>query len=238
MILREELFEQTDGLGLLELRGSGLEIVLFLNDKPLIYDAADCEGSVGRFTILLSHESNSPLTSLVESAAERGFEDESPLSEQVALLLELLPVGTYRLTLEEISTQQILDWEGRENQKPAPILGYYPYGQIYEQVETFVTTQPETSLNDERVSFYITQIEAGRHPALIVLGAKEQDTAFIIDGHHKLFAYWCCGVKPRFLRIECGWRKMISHFLAEQTLQEIGWQGASSYLRRKKWDRQ
>ncbi|BCM90395.1 hypothetical protein IAD21_02247 [Abditibacteriota bacterium] len=130
MILREEIFEQTDGLGVLELRGGELELALFVNGEPLAYDAADCAGSVGRFTVLLPDSSTVLDTQAVELNAQRGFQGRELLSKQIAPLLKLLPDGYYHLALTETTGCWLVDWDTFGNESHLPSTWYYPLGDI------------------------------------------------------------------------------------------------------------
>ena len=98
MKTRSEHFTQTAGAGQLEVRGGPLESALFVGGAPLIFDAADCSGSIGRFTVLLG-ETRPELDAQIEAAAASGFASDAPLFEQIAPLLKLLPNGEYDLTL-------------------------------------------------------------------------------------------------------------------------------------------
>ncbi|RYX85620.1 hypothetical protein EON83_04580 [bacterium] len=236
MIPREEIFEQFNGLGLLEIRGNGLETVLLFEGKPLVYDAADCAGSVGRFTVLLPSAQNLTAQLKIERAAGQGFSDETPLSEQIAPLLHLLPNGSYRLSLEDSIHQGMLDWDGWQWQDEARMVsvkGYYPDWYDYEPEGMFVATQSDSLLSDDRINFYLGEIENGARPALIVLGVKNHHASFILDGHHKLMAYYCCGIKPRFLRIEFAHEKKWSAQEAREVLGDITWDDVPFYLQWK-----
>lgn len=205
-IFRSEKWQQNEGANILEVRGGKLEIALFFNDAPLVYDAADCAGSIGRFVAFLPYRKRLEAATLVAQAASSGFSDAAPLHQQIAPLLQLLPNGQYQLTLEQVPSSYSYsaafpdeydfgpDWKEGEQ---TDAIWYYP---DYSPILTW--TQPESSLEDDAINKYLSLIEQGESPSLITIGAKDHAARFILDGHHKLFAYWCCGVMPHTLHIE------------------------------------
>lgn len=233
MILREEAFLQTRGTGILELRGGELEVALFVAGKPFVYDANDCTGSVCRFTTLLPEPPELVRVRCIELNAQQGFEEAAPLKQQIASLLDLLPNGLYRLAVVETTGCWSVDWSNYVLQKPCPTIGYYPLGNNYERVKWLIPTQLEEALADERINFYLREIERGAHPALIVLGSKNHDAWFVLDGHHKLMASYCCGVRPRALLIEFEKLPRVSSAQASEILQDTSSE-ARSYLKTKK----
>ncbi|RYG71028.1 hypothetical protein EON80_06040 [bacterium] len=202
---RSEEWQQTQGKGHLELRGGDLEIALFVGGVPLIYDAADCEGSVGRFTALLACSPPLGTAEAIGVAAAGGFSHPKRLWRQIESLLRVFPNGRYQLTLEQLpsyksySSTDCHREPGLDEDTLPGTLGYYPYPDFD---PVLLWTQPESSLDDETVNRYMALIDSGHLPALITVGAVGHDARFILDGHHKQFAYWHCGVKPLTLHIE------------------------------------
>lgn len=206
---RREEWQQNQGEGVLEVRGGEMEIALFVNGAPLIYDDADCAGSVGRFTAFLAVDNPLNTVSSIEEAAAHGFVDAAPLHRQIAPLLQLLPNGQYLLTLEQVppgySSPVLSDYYFGPNWKEGEqtdAIWYYPDYGYSTWKPVLLWTQPESSLRDDTINKYLSLIEQGERPALITIGAKDHAARFILDGHHKLFAYWCCGVRPHTLHIE------------------------------------
>lgn len=210
-IFRSEKWKQNDGANILEVRGGDLEIALFLNGAPLVYDAADCEGSIGRYVAFLPYGQRLEATTLIAQAACSGFADAAPLHQQIAPLLQLLPNGRYQLTLEQVrfgysySAAFPSEYDFGSTWKEGAqtdVIGYYPdYGEHIRQ-PILTWTQPESSLEDDTINKYLSLIERGESPAMITIGAQNHAARFILDGHHKQYAYWCCGVRPRTLHIE------------------------------------
>lgn len=230
---REEWFVQTHGAAQVELRGGPLELALFVGGKPLVYDAADCEGSVGRFTALLPEPPSLPMVQAVELNALNGFESETSLSQQIVPLLALLPDGQYRLALTQTAGCYHLDWDVTPCKEDLDLSrGYYPLGQHYERVKWLVPTQLDDQLKDERLNFYLNKIDGGARPALITIGHKDHDAWFILDGHHKLMASYCCGVQLPTLLIEFQALSAIPVENARSILRGVAYT-AGDYLRWK-----
>ena len=232
--MRREKFIQSQGENKLEVRGGPLEVALFVGGTPLIYDAADCEGSIGRFTVMLE-DVHPQITSHIETAAASGFDDAALLSAQIAPLLKLLANGEYTLTLASMR-EGSLQYAFDDYQYDETSLWYIPYAHLpgYQIADVYLGTQPESSLRDKVVNRYPDSIDKGIRPALITLGAKNHVARFVLDGHHKWFAYWCCGVMPTVLHIEAEHLTPIPASEAEQLLANSKRDDISSYLRWKK----
>ena len=72
---------------------------------------------------------------------------------------------------------------------------------IYDGSSEFYATQPYNIINQERVSYFETQIAGGERPLVIIMYAKisgkDYDSSYyVLDGHHKLLAYQKLGVYP------------------------------------------
>lgn len=229
-IFRAEEWQQTQGKCVLEVRGGELEIAFFLNGAPFVYDAADCEGSIGRYVAFLPYSKRLEAATLIAQSAASGFCDDSPLHQQIVPLLDLLPISQYRLTLEQMPSGYGYssassdeydfgpDWkEGAQTDA----IWYYPDFNEHMQLPVLTWTQPESSLDDETINKYLTLIECGERPAMITIGAKKHATRFILDGHHKLFAYWCCGIRPHTLHIEFSQIKPVPFETAQETVGNL-----------------
>ena len=233
-IFREENFVQTKGEGKLEVRGGNLEIALFLNGEPLIFDAADCGGSVGRFTTFLDENSLVYDAQIAEMAAQ-GFQNLAPLQTQIEPLLRLLPDGNYRLTLETMHPQSFFYcWEDAFEERDSDTIWYYPADDHYNPSPVLFTTQPQSLLNRKTVISYSEQIGVRVRPALITIGAKNHLARFVLDGHHKLFAYQAMRVAPPMLHIECEKMAPISYDFALQISKSAVVCLFSDYLKYKK----
>ena len=82
--------------------------------------------------------------------------------------------------------------------------------------QVFLATRHYKSLDEDRVEFFVKQIESGKRPVPILLSHQFSSTqpleksgpldfenyrSFVLDGHHKLTAYNRAGVPPRILWI-------------------------------------
>ncbi|MFB6456455.1 hypothetical protein ACE38W_14375 [Chitinophaga sp. Hz27] len=92
---------------------------------------------------------------------------------------------------------------------------YYDFGDVW------LYTQPEETLNPERIQYYETMIKNGGRPKVIVysssMGSYYWQHNFIIDGHHKTTAYRNCGIEPVYVRISMNF-KAEEEFAAHKTL--------------------
>lgn len=67
----------------------------------------------------------------------------------------------------------------------------YDYINSWDEV---VATIPSQSLTKERIKFFEDEIKNGKRPFAILL--YREDTNFVLDGHHKLRAYYNLGIVP------------------------------------------
>lgn len=70
-----------------------------------------------------------------------------------------------------------------------------------------IATQPIDSISNERVKFFLDEIERGKRPFVILFrryveANDDYSSDFVIDGHHKLIAYKKLNVSPPILSIE------------------------------------
>jgi hypothetical protein len=197
---RLEQFTQTNGKGILELRGSGMEIGLWVAGAPLVFDAADCGGSIGRFTILLSGESRPEIDAQIARAAAQGFSASKSLVDAVRPLLDLMPNGNYDLSLQTLrygaGEGGLVDWHDHQMTPSGGKAWIYADGPV------LIFTQPYDLLDDETILNYAYAIERGAQPAAIVWTARGETAQFVLDGHHKFAAYWILKRDPPMLVIE------------------------------------
>jgi YD repeat-containing protein len=85
---------------------------------------------------------------------------------------------------------------------------YYTYAKI------FLATEPEINISEERVQFFMAEINAGKRPFALIFNANvfmqeaQGDCAalqyshdYILDGHHKLLAYNRLKISPAIIEI-------------------------------------
>jgi hypothetical protein len=197
---RPERFTQTNGKSILELRGSGLEIGLWVAGAPLVFDAADCGGSVGRFTILLDGQSRPEMDAQIARDAAQGFSASKSLAAAVRPLLDLMPNGHYDLSLQTLrygaGRGGLVDWHDHQLTPRGGKAWTFADGPV------LIFTQPYDLLDDETILNYVDAIEGGAQPAAIVWTARGETAQFVLDGHHKFAAYWLLKRHAPMLLIE------------------------------------
>ena len=197
---RPERFTQTNGKGILELRGSGLEIGLWVAGLPLVFDAADCGGSVGRFTILLNGAARPEIDAQIARDAAQGFSAARSLADAVRPLLDLMPNANYDLSLQTLrygaGRGGLVDWHDHQMNPRGGKAWVFADGPV------LIFTQPYDSLDDETILNYAYAIESGAQPAAIVWTARSETAQFVLDGHHKFAAYWLLKRDAAMLLIE------------------------------------
>lgn len=91
---------------------------------------------------------------------------------------------------------------------------YHPYK------KSFVATQSRLAINEDRVKYFETQIQAGKRPFVLVFNAYIQNIIlnkdknrtdhsdhslysadYILDGHHKMLAYFNLKLKPPIVEV-------------------------------------
>ncbi len=227
---RSERFTQTNGRGVLELRGGDLEIGLWVGGAPLVFDAADGGPSLGRFTILLDGKPRPEIDAQIAREAAQGFTDAKSLAEALRPLLDLMPNGEYELSLQTLrygaSDYQVTDWDAHQKFSRGRRASIYPYDLV------LIFTQPYDSLDEETILNYAAAIEAGQQPTAIVWTARDQTTHFVLDGHHKFAAYWLLQRDTPMLLIESELTQPVSFAQARGLVPESA---QPNYLRDKEW---
>lgn len=227
---RSERFTQTNGKGVLELRGGELEIGLWVGGAPLVFDAADCDGSIGRFTLLLHGEPRPEIDAQIARDAAQGFSGSKSLAEAVRPLLDLMPNGDYDLSLQTLrygaGESQVTTWEDHQMSPRGGKAWIYPDNLV------LIFTQPYDSLDEETILNYAYAIERGQQPAAIVWTAHGQTAQFVLDGHHKFAAYWLLQRDTPMLLIESEPTQPVSLEQARSLVQESK---QPNYLRHKDW---
>lgn len=227
---RSERFTQTNGKGILELRGGELEIGLWVGGAPLIFDAADCDGSIGRFTLLLDGEPRPEMDAQIARDAAQGFSASKSLADAVRPLLDLMPNGDYNLSVQTLrygaGNSQVTDWDAHQKFSRGRRAWIYP------DTVVLIFTHPYDSLDDETILNYADAIERGQQPTAIVWAPRGQTTQFVLDGHHKFAAYWLLKRDTPMLLIESKPTQPTSLAQARDMMQEFS---PPNYLRHKEW---
>lgn len=158
--------------------GSGLRI----DGQPIALNWDDWAGSVGQ--VLLQTGLGSTLEDDIEQmrmVASGEIDQEKSLVDQIRPLLMCLGTGTYRVWLIDSASWDHVHWFDH-GQKPQTT-EWYPFDSA-----ELIPSQPRDSIQEDRVNFWMEQIQAGKRPVMLVGRCEYQWCDFLIDGHHKLVA--------------------------------------------------
>lgn len=188
----KEQLNLVDGLGLIRIVGDSFETALFVDTMPIALFWNNNEGSIEQ---LLARAHPGPVDSRLShlrTIAAGQLAPSTPLTSQVWFLLELLENGHYEIALRTLGkTWDVIDFS---RDKLREIDGFYP-------LDSFVATASGDLLSKERVDFYVSVIERGERPIAFVVAGAESNTAFVVDGHHKLAAYQACKAEPVVIEV-------------------------------------
>jgi len=189
------------GSSLLELRGDGSCLALLFQGDPCVVLWDDSPPAVERH--YLRAYDTTALNELLRDFApiHRGLDDDLPLRHQMEPLLRLLAPGTYTAEYEPCSpgiglggspepplARQLIDWAGMEcTQTDDHIL---------------LSTVPREAVDPARVQRAIRQIQQGREPVAVFLGASTPDVAFLVLGHAVMEAYQRLNMNPAVIYLE------------------------------------
>lgn len=177
--------------------GGSSETVLLVDGKPVALNWDDCAGSVGQYLVFTGHARGADHARELAAFVEGEPDGERPLADPLGPLLALFAPGTYCLGYTPSGVGESVVTLGCPDRGAAPeLINYYP---VYQR--NLVCTQPNDSLDAERVAFFREQIRAGRRPVVLTASADGAWCEFVIDGHHKLAAYALEGVGPTVLGI-------------------------------------
>lgn len=191
--MRKEIFEIFEGEGIFDLHGSG-ENILYYNQKPYAYEWSDNSGSIAKYLArsISTIAVNNSLRQ-IRYYAENGMHDDVKLVYAINPLLQLLSKGTYELIYPFKSSEFGLDLIEFENQE---LINFYP------TALTLICLQPLRSLDITRIEYFKEKIKNGVKPVIFVLGLYEEGDKYILDGHHKAYAYRSLKVEPNILFIK------------------------------------
>jgi hypothetical protein len=198
----QEIFENLNGTGQLEVRSFQGADGLFVKGLAAVLHWPDCAGSVGQEFFVFpgtTIERDEALRAIVRDARSAP----EPLGAALAPLLGQLTPGSYQLRLEQIASEWALHqrepgWFAQGN-----IFGYYPLDVNYHDQVNLIATQPASASSPETVTDWTNAIESGMRPFALTLRSDcESDLVeFVLDGHHKLAAYAQLGIAPWRLAI-------------------------------------
>ena len=189
---QSEIVEISEG-GPLGIRGDQEQPSLFLG-QDLIHTVwyYSC-GTTMRYHIgKVISEKDLILDRTYQNFVQTGDLTEAPLADQFQYIISRLASGRYELKVEEI-TQTFGVFTHSDS-----FLSEH-YDGIHEYDVRLIATQDRFA--HEAISSYKQCISTGTRPIVVLLSGSKFEDYFIIDGHHKLFAYQELGINPRALTI-------------------------------------
>jgi hypothetical protein len=201
MLLREETTTLKASKGRLEVRQHSHALGLFADGKPVTLTWAQCDGSILQdYLHLRSFSAEDDIAALRECVAQ-GFLEGQSLRSQIRPFFEFFTPGTYQLVLEDIPSWWMDEWESEDH---AFVGWFYPTDDKHQNIPNLLATQSYATLDEKQILAWMYAIEAGARPIVLTATATRSDwTEFILDGHHKLYAYAMLNIPPRRLKI-CG----------------------------------
>jgi hypothetical protein len=208
-----------NGLGIIDIISDDFVNCLKIQ-QPIVVDWYDCHGSVGKYfaAVPRSGEETENLVKNINQIVINGTDEEIFL--EMKNFLQLFSSGTYQMDIKrtEIQEYQIINddrpigsWNPKTKYENTHS-GYYPLDDV------FVFSQSLSSINKQRVNYYVELIQNGARPKPIIFcshffesgiypdGSRwisDNDSAlFIIDGHHKFLAYQKLKINPELILIE------------------------------------
>lgn len=178
----EEFFQLTSGNNTIDVNGLNNSATLYHKNKKMSFIFHYCESTDMRYYLGTGIESlRLDSKNDYHSVTNEGrFDFNSSLSKQFSHILNLLTNADYNLRLCKLETEIEID-------KPSMcekhiFANYEHYGGGYSLFAT------QTNLNYKKVKEYEAKLSYIR-PIAVLLGIKNCNINFILDGHHKLEAY-------------------------------------------------
>jgi|GEM_PF-2389793 len=203
----KEVFKQSEGIGLIDIKGDADSAVLFYKKEPQVV-----AWEMDYNTLLDFFAGNLPnkqLFSLEEydqlvRTLEQGLLPNQNLVKVLKPFLRLLPNAHYEIELVTYVHQHFIVRAGLDeethfkNGKALKTTLAYHY---YAGCEPFYLYATQRVLNRNRVTYYESIISQGKEPLPILLSVKEGAIKFVVDGHHKTQAYINLGRPIKAIRI-------------------------------------
>lgn len=208
----------SDGSGVIDVRGIGHPMdlpggwsshcLLRIHGVVTNLDTSAYEGTVGRLIARTPGRQPRPEAMADLRSMTITGETTAPLREVLRPLLQLLTPGSYQLRGPEpvwdvAAGRSARRWDSTGaglvlDVEPDEPCWIYPDDLIY-----LVPTESWPPVDDAAVQRYREQIAAGVRPAVIGLRtvSRHQWSGFVLDGHHKLYAYVQEGVIPSIVWI-------------------------------------
>lgn len=140
-----------------------------------------------------------------------------PLQDQFRPILQLFPSGNYTLIFEpgmDLDDDPLPSQDVKELWSSWRFMDWAGLHHVAAGEGLLLGSRPREFLDARRIRFYEDQIRDGARPIVVMAGALDSDTAFIVDGHHKMEAYrrlrkspgalFILAEEPRFMTVDEG----------------------------------
>jgi hypothetical protein len=175
--------EVTNGEGLLVCEEGYLQGIK-LNGQPLASSWFNETGSLARCMVrskVLTKDEISFAVKNIESFLNEGTLDFLTLGDTLKPFLNCMTNGRYRIRVQSHINCWLLEYNSNDGLDRMA-------GDVSSDEENIYCTQPSDLLSAERIKFYEDQIRQGKRPAVLaIIGDYDY---FVIDGHHKIKAYY------------------------------------------------
>lgn len=191
--MKEEVYVHS-GRGVLNIKGSPTESILYIKSKPRIMSFFAEVNTTLRYQIgkEITEELIQSNYKYEDIVNEGNIDLNKSLEEQFQYITQLLTNGTYYLSYyterHETHLQPAIS-------KDSTYISYDTYGGLYDVVAT------QFHLNSKKVKEYKSIISKGKRPIILLLMLENSANKYIIDGHHKFKAYKDLKINPKVLAI-------------------------------------
>jgi hypothetical protein len=171
----EEYINIYEGKGVLQIKGSASDSILYIKKQPVIMTFLGSVGTTWRYfagkDITFDWlQANYLYDNLVKTG---NIDAHTPLSVQFVHITQLLTNGEYKLKLTAL---------------PAGVdIQYFNHPQDDGYGVDMIATQ--THFDQKTIDKYALEIQKGVKPIVILYKVQNTPHVFLIDGHHKLWAY-------------------------------------------------
>jgi hypothetical protein len=173
----EEYINIYEGKGVLHLKGSASDSILYIKKQPVLMTFLGSVGTTWRYfagkDITFDWlQANYLYDTLVKTG---NIDTHTPLSVQFAHITQLLTNGNYKLKLTVLPAEANI-WHFSDTEDDG-------YGGLFDVIAT------QSHFDQKTIDKYALQIQKGAKPIVILYTTQKSPHIFVIDGHHKLLAY-------------------------------------------------
>lgn len=167
--------------GVLRLKGDWNDSVLYMDNIPIQFTWIREIGSTWRYHIARSiRESDLIKDNKFRQFVKFGYLTSNSITQQFDYIINLFFSGKYELTLDYLSQDLGLL---TNMTKSDDYYSFDTYGGLDDIIET------QSAYDEYTVNEYMTIIQKGVEPIMVVYTSNDSKNKFILDGHHKYIAY-------------------------------------------------